>query len=211
MASLYFKYGTMGSGKSFQLQVIAYNYEESGKRVLTFKAAQDNRSGEDVIYSRVGLSRKAIPVYMDTNIFQAVYYDMCMTKKGLDAVLIDEAQFLTEAHIGELQSIVDELGIPVMAFGLKNDYRNELFTGSKRLLILADNIEEFKTMCRDCNRKATMVALFENGKRKFNGEQIIIDNDVNRKSYRYVPVCRSCYYNPFLAETLLEKEQLNEY
>lgn len=197
MASLYFKYGTMGSGKSFQLQIIAYNYEEQGKRVLVFKAAQDNREGVDIIHSRAGLSRKAIPVYRHTNLFQIIYNDICVNGK-LDAVLVDEAQFLLYTHIKELASVVDELNVAVMAFGLKNDYRNDLFIGSEQLLLLADNIEEIKTMCRDCNRKATMVALFEDGTRKTRGEQVIIDNAINRERYKYIPVCRSCYSNPYL-------------
>jgi thymidine kinase len=198
MASLYYKFGSMNCGKSLQLQIVAHNYEEQGKNVLVFKAAQDNREGVDVIHSRVGLSRKAIPVFEETDIFDIAREAWFST--DVSCVLVDEAQFLKKRHIEQLANIVDTLGIPVMAFGLKNDYRNELFEGSKYLLLTADNIEEMKTICHYCEKKATMISLFKDGKVQRQGEQVIIDNEENRKRYTYRPTCRRCWHNADLYE-----------
>ena len=199
MASLYFRYGTMNCGKSFQLQIVAHNYEEQDKPVLVLKAAQDNREGVDIIYSRAGLKRHAIPVFENSNIYDIVI-DGIRQRGRIYCVLVDEAQFLKKHQIEQMAAVVDGLNIPVMAFGLKNDYRNELFEGSKYLLLYADNLEEIRTMCYYCDRKGTMVALFEDGKIKRDGEQIIIDNIENRRTYKYRPTCRSCYYNADLYE-----------
>ena len=106
-------------------------------------------------------------------------------------VLIDEAQFLKRHHVYDLARVVDELDVPVMAFGLKNDFRNELFEGSKHLLLLADKIEEIKTICQYCSRKATMVLRTQAGKPVYDGEQIQIGGHET-----YISVCRKHYFNP---------------
>ena len=106
-------------------------------------------------------------------------------------VLIDEAQFLRRHHVYDLARVVDELGVPVMAFGLKNDFRNELFEGSKHLLLLADKIEEIKTICQYCSKKATMVLRTQDGKPTYEGEQIQIGGNET-----YIPVCRKHYFHP---------------
>lgn len=187
MAQLFFKYGAMNSGKSIEVLKVAYNYEEQGKPVAMFTSAVDNRDGVGHITSRIGLQRPAGLVYEDTNIFEEV------KKLGFKpaCVLVDEAQFLTKDHVLQLAHIVDDLGVPAMAFGLKNDFRNELFEGSKYLVLYADKIEEMKTICWFCHKKATMNMRMHDGKPVYTGEQIQIGGNET-----YYPVCRKHYYNP---------------
>ena len=189
MAQLFFKYGAMNSGKSIDILKVAHNYEEQGKPVVLMTSGVDNRSGQGVIASRIGLKRQVTPVMGDTNIYGYV--------KGVDhpvyCVLIDEAQFLKKHHVLQLIKIVDELNIPVMTFGLKNDFKNELFEGSKYLLIYADKIEEMKTICWFCPHKATMNLRIHDGKPVYEGEQVHIGGNES-----YYPVCRKHYFHPLL-------------
>lgn len=189
LAQLFFKYGAMNSGKSIDILKVAHNYEEQGKPVVLMTSGVDNRSGQGVIASRIGLKRRVTPVMDDTDIYEYV--------KGIDhpvyCVLIDEAQFLKKHHVLQLIKIVDELNIPVMTFGLKNDFRNELFEGSKYLLIYADKIEEMKTICWFCPHKATMNLRIHDGKPVYEGEQVQIGGNES-----YYPVCRKHYFHPLL-------------
>lgn len=188
MAQLFFKYGAMNSGKSIEILKVANNYEEQNKPVLLFTSGMDNRDGVGYISSRVGLKREANPIFDETNIFEMV------KDRSLQpyCILVDEVQFLKKHHVLQLTQIVDKLGIPVMGFGLKNDFRNELFEGSKYFLLYADKIEEMKTICWFCARKATMnLRIDGNNKPIYTGEQIQIGgNDT------YYPVCRKCHANP---------------
>ncbi|MFD1441457.1 MULTISPECIES: thymidine kinase [Lacticaseibacillus] len=187
MAQLFFRYGAMNSGKSIEILKVAHNYEEQHKNVIILTSAVDDRSGVGIISSRIGLERPAKAIDDDTNIFDLV--------SKLDphayCVLIDEAQFLKKHHVFECARVVDELHIPVMAFGLKNDFRNELFEGSKYLLTYADKIEEMKTICWFCAKKATMNLRVHAGKPVYEGEQIMIGGNE-----AYFPVCRHHYYFP---------------
>lgn len=193
MAQLYYKYGTMNSGKSFEIIKVAHNYEEQGKSVIIFTPSIDTRGGVDQVGSRVGMSRPAIPVNGSTDLFESVRtYDTGSGNKRIYCVLVDEAQFLNKRQVLELTRIVDELDIPVMAFGLKNDFANQLFEGSYNLLIQADKIEEIKTICWHCDRKATMVIRYRDGVPVNEGEQIQIGGNED-----YKPVCRRCYNNAF--------------
>ena len=171
MAQLYYRYSTMNAGKSIELIKVAYNYEERGQRVMTLLPAIDDRYGVGVITSRIGIQREAMLVKDDTNILELF---LAEKEKGeIDCVLIDECQFLRKHHVEELIEIVDTFNVPVMAYGLKNDFRNQLFEGSYYMLIYADKIEEIKTICW-CGRKATMVARVVDGKIVKQGEQIVI-------------------------------------
>ncbi|MDI4644823.1 thymidine kinase [Cohnella hashimotonis] len=192
MAHLYFKYGTMNSGKSIEIIKVAHNYEEQGKRVLLFTPAIDTRIGTNVVGSRTGMTRPAIPVAADTDLFELVRREQSGDGQRISCVLVDEAQFLNKRQVLELTWIVDELDIPVMAFGLKNDFRNELFEGSYNLLVNADKIEEIKTICWHCDRKATMVVRSVGGVPVNEGDQIMIGGNDD-----YKPVCRSCYRKTF--------------
>ena len=185
MAQLFFKYSTMNAGKSIELIKVAYNYEEKNKRVLCLTPKVDTRYGEGVIASRVGLQRAAIAVKDDTNILEIFIREN--QKRKIDCVLVDEGQFLKKHHIEELVEIVDSFDTPVMVYGLKNDFKNELFDGSYYLLVYADKIEEIKTICW-CGRKATMVARLVDGKLVKEGKQILVGgNDM------YVSLCRKHY------------------
>lgn len=189
MAQLFFKYGAMNSGKSIDVLKVAHNYEEQDKPVVLLTSGVDTRSGRGTIASRIGLERKVYPIMKDTDVYEYV--------KNIDhriyCVLIDEAQFLSKEHVLQLTRIVDELNIPVMTFGLKNDFRNELFEGSKYLLIYADKIEEMKTICWFCPHKATMNLRMLDGHPVYEGEQVQIGGNES-----YYPVCRKHYFHPLL-------------
>ncbi len=133
MAQLYYRYSTMNAGKSIELIKVAYNYEERGKQVLTLIPSVDDRYGVGVITSRIGIQREALVVNEDTNILEL--YIRENEKRKIDCVLIDECQFLKKHHVQELVEIVDSCDVPVLAYGLKNDFRNELFEGSYYMLI----------------------------------------------------------------------------
>lgn len=185
MAQLYYRYSTMNAGKSIDLIKVAYNYEERGKHILTLAPSVDNRYGVGQITSRIGVSRKAIIVDSNTDI-EKLYLEE-ESKQHLDCILIDEAQFLTKQQVIQLAIIVDTHNCPVLCYGLKNDFSNELFEGSHYLLVYADKIEEIKTICH-CGRKATMVARVVDGKMVTEGEQVVIGgNDM------YVSLCRKHY------------------
>ncbi|API88893.1 thymidine kinase [Marinilactibacillus sp. 15R] len=186
MAQLYFRYGAMNSGKSIEILKVAHNYEEQNKTVLLFTSAIDDRDTVGQISSRIGLKREAIPIDDEMNIYEIVK----KMDQHPDCVLIDESQFLRKDHVLQLAEIVDQLGIPVMAFGLKNDFMNELFEGSKYLLLLADKIEEMKTICWFCHKKATMNMRMHNGKPVYTGDQIMVGGNED-----YYPVCRKHYYD----------------
>ena len=185
MAQLYYRYSTMNAGKSIELIKVAYNYEERGKRVLTLAPSVDDRYGMGLITSRIGLQREAVIVNDDTNILD-LFIERNDDKK-IDCILLDECQFLKKHHVEELAEIVDSYDVPVLAYGLKNDFRNELFEGAYYMLIYADKIEEIKTICW-CGRKAIMVARVVDGKIVKQGKQIQIGGNE-----MYVSLCRKHY------------------
>ncbi|WP_290773101.1 thymidine kinase [Anaerofustis sp.] len=189
MAQLYFRYSTMNAGKSIEVLKIAHNYEEQGKNVLLFTSELDDRYGKGFVASRIGLKREAMTFDDKTDFKQIVQ----IQEKEIHAILIDEGQFLTGQHVLDLTQIVDYMDIPVIVYGLKNDSQNNLFEGSLNLLIYADKIEEVKTVCWFCNRKATMNLRIIDGKPNYSGKQIQIGGSQN-----YLPVCRKCYGNPKL-------------
>ncbi len=182
MAQLYFRYSTMNAGKSTEVLKIAHNYEEQNKSVLLFTPSIDDRYGKGKITSRMGLQREALVFDDGTDVFKVI------EEAKPDCVLVDEGQFLTRKQVVELTQVVDKLNIPVIVYGLKNDYRNQFFPGSEALLLFADKIEEVKAVCWHCHKKATMLIKYKNGKPVSEGPQIEIGgND------KYVSVCRKCY------------------
>lgn len=193
MAQLYFRYGTMNSGKSIEVLKVAHNYEEQNKKVRIFTSGVDDRDGVGIIASRTGMKREATPIHEDTDVFEILKAEVVNEK--IWCVLIDEAQFLTKENVLQLTRIVDELNIPVMAFGLKNDFMNRLFEGSKYLLLYAEKIEEIKTICWYCGKKAIMNLRISDGKPVYEGEQIQIGGNES-----YFPVCRHHYFHPDLEE-----------
>ncbi len=192
MAQLYYRYSTMNAGKSIELIKVAHNYEERGKRVLTLVPSVDNRYGTGMVTSRIGIQRQAAPVAPETNILELFLRENA--QDPIACVLVDECQFLSKEHVQQLVEIVDSCDVPVLAYGLKNDFRNELFEGSYYMLVYADKIEEIKTICW-CGRKATMVARVIDGKFVKQGEQILVGgNDI------YVSLCRKHYNDGRLGE-----------
>ncbi len=187
MAQLFFKHGAMNSGKTIEILKVAHNYEEQNKPVVLMTSGIDTRDEVGTISSRIGLKREAIPIFHDTDIYDKIeampFTPYC--------ILVDESQFLEKHHVIAFAKVVDQLNIPVMAFGLKNDFKNELFEGSKYLLLYADKIEELKTICWFCHKKATMNLRMNNNKPVYTGEQIQIGGNES-----YFPVCRKHYVNP---------------
>jgi thymidine kinase len=172
----------MNAGKSTEVLKIAHNYEEQNKRALLFSPSIDDRYGKGKITSRMGLQREAVILASDSDIYKIA------EEEKPDCILVDEGQFLTRKQVVGLTRIVDELNIPVIVYGLKNDYRNRLFEGSEALLLLSDKIEEIKAVCWHCHKKATMLIKYKDGKPINEGPQIEIGgND------KYVSVCRKCY------------------
>jgi thymidine kinase len=185
MAKLYFYYSAMNAGKTTSLLQSAYNYHERGMRTLILTPALDNRYGEGVVASRIGLKANARRFGAGENLLALV--DADVAEHGpLHCVFVDEAQFLTKAQVWQLGDVVDARGIPVLAFGLRTDFRGELFEGSRHLLAWADNLEEIKTICHS-GRKATMVVrVDEHGRAVTEGPQVEIGgND------RYISVSRA--------------------
>lgn len=203
MAQLYFRHGTMNSGKTLQLLAVAHNYEEQNKPVLIFKPTIDTRSSKGKIESRIGISHDAIEIDKERDLFQIVY--KLTWTIDYACILVDEAQFLTKKQVKDLADIVDLLGIPVIAYGLKNSYVDgELFEGSQALLYYADKIEEIKTVCTFCNRKATMNLRIVNDKPIYKGESIHVGDVKNGEDY-YIPVCRKHYFQPQIEFTIKNK------
>jgi len=183
MAKLHFFYSTMNAGKSTSLLQSNHNYLENNLETLLFLPKENISFNEGKIVSRIGIDAKAIEVNTDFNFYE---YVNTVEYKDLSCILIDESQFLSKKQVGQLGSIADILNIPVMCYGIRTDFRGELFEGSAALLALADNLIELKTVCSECSRKATMVVrLNEEGKVQTSGEQIQLGgNDV------YKVVCR---------------------
>ncbi len=181
MAKLYFKYGAMGSSKSAQALITKFNYEERGMKVWLIKPSIDKR--DDKVSSRVGLSASVNIINPDDNI-----YEMFLASGNSSVVIADESQFFSVEHINQLRRIVDELQVAVLCFGLRTDFMTLTFPGSRRLLEIADVIEEIKTMC-ECGSKAIVNArIDENGRIITHGDQILIGgND------KYVAMCHRCW------------------
>ena len=178
MAKLYFRHGTVGSAKTLNLLAVAHNYERQGKRVLVIKPRVDTRHGERRVASRAGIERDADIVVDDATVLDPAAF------KGLDAVLVDEAQFLSPALVDQLRELTHTTGVPIIAYGLRSDFRSHLFPGSRRLLEVADSIEEVKTTCAYCGRKAILNLKVVGGRASHDGPSVEIGGDD-----LYRPVC----------------------
>ena len=189
---LYFKYGCMGAGKSLQLLATAHNFQEHGIPFLTFKSEIDTRDGENTIYSRALGGRECVSISITANLFEIIGKlidnSKVLCQPQLKWILVDEAQFLTKEQVNQLAAIVDNFGISVICYGLRTDFRTELFPGSKRLFEIADDIEELKSSCF-CNSKTIFNARINGeGKVITEGAQVEVGGDD-----RYVSLCRKCY------------------
>jgi len=187
MAKLYFYYSAMNAGKTTTLLQSAYNYHERGMRTLILTPRLDDRVSTGVVASRIGLKAQARAIGAGEDLLQVVRDDIAASGK-LDCVLVDEAQFLGKDQVWQLSDVVDLLHVPVLAYGLRTDFRGELFTGSQALLALADNLVEIKTICHT-GRKATMVVrVDQDGRAVTDGPQVEIGGNE-----RYVSVSRAEY------------------
>ena len=183
MAKLYFYYSAMNAGKTTTLLQSAYNYYERGMDTLILKPSLDDRHNTNVVRSRIGLETNAVSFNVCDDLLELT--ETRNQKSTLNCLLLDEAQFLTKSQVFELGEIVDKLKIPVLAYGLRTDFKGELFEGSLHLLAWSDELIEIKTVCH-CGKKAIMVLrLDENGVPLNSGEQIQIGGNDN-----YVSVCR---------------------
>jgi thymidine kinase len=182
MAKLYFRYGTVGSAKTLNLLAVAHNYRQQGKRAFLIKPELDVRFGPEMVASRAGLEKKAdLLVGPNTTLDRAAF-------EGIDCVLVDEAQFLSRSLIDQLRCVSYEQKVPVICYGLRTDFRLALFEGAQRLLEVADTIEEIKTTCNFCNRKAVFNLKFADGVPTVDGPSV----DLGAEE-KYLPACVSCY------------------
>ena len=180
MAKLYFRYGAMGSSKTANALMVRYNYQERKGRAHLLKPKMENRDGEKVIRSRVGMESECAFV---EDFIDEIGQDW-EKAKAYDAIIVDEAQFLTKEQVDWFSDLVDFAEIPVICYGLRTDFRSDLFPGSMRLLEIADKIEEVKTVCW-CGRKATNNARIHAGKVIRDGEQVVMGGNES-----YVALCR---------------------
>ena len=199
MAKLYFRYGAMNSGKTTSLLQTAHNYEERGQRVVLVKACVDTK-GDDTIVSRLGVSRRVDVLLSAADDVRALVRALARgegaralgepppRRRAVDCVLVDEAQFLTPLQVDQLMELVLLDDVPVLAYGIRTDFRTTGFPGSRRLLEIAHSLEELKTICR-CGRKAVFNARRIGGRFVFDGDQVAIDGvDV-----AYESLCGKCY------------------
>ena len=185
MAKLYFKYGAMGSSKTAQALITKYNYEENGLQVWLIKPSADTRDGVTVLRSRIGLEAQCEVIPPEMNIYDRFAESRC---GKCDVIICDECQFFTQEQVDQMRAIVNDYAIPVMCFGLRTDFLTKLFPGSLRLMELADEIQEIKTMC-DCGAKATVNARIDgHGHIVTQGAQVLLGgNDA------YIAMCHKCY------------------
>ena len=186
MAKLYFNFGAMGCGKTRDLMKTWYNYQEKGKNAIIIKPGDDTK-GNDKIVSRDKGELLTDYIIKDNDNIYLTIVNHCL-EYNLDCILVDEAQFLKRHHIEQLTHVVDELDIPVICFGLRADFQDNLFPGSEALFIYADVINEMKTIC-ECGQGATRNVRFINGQPVFEGSQIAIDGEAD---VTYISMCRKC-------------------
>jgi thymidine kinase len=186
MAKLYFYYASMNAGKSTTLLQSSFNYQERGMETMLWTAALDDRYDSGVITSRIGLQAEAHRFVPETDLYSAISAEHGV--RPLSCIMVDEAQFLSKPQVFQLARVCDEVGIPVLAYGLRTDFQAELFPGSAQLLAIADTLVELKAVC-ECGRKSTMnLRVDSDGKAVREGAQTEIGgND------RYIALCRKHY------------------
>lgn len=190
MAKLIFNYSAMNSGKTMDLLRTAYNYEENGLSVIVIKPSVDTKGGDSIV-TRVGLNRVVdFLIYPDCDIYSLLSDNL----DGVRCIFVDEAQFLSCDHVNQLFRITKKLDVPVICYGLRTNFKSELFVGSSRLLAIADELNEFKSLC-SCGNMARFNARRLNGKYILDGDSVLIDGE---SSVEYVPLCGGCYIDKVL-------------
>lgn len=199
MAKLYFYYSAMNAGKTTHLLQSSHNYRERGMKTLILSSSIDNRFGQGIVKSRIGIESPSIVFNQSENI-----YDLVAAQDPVDCVLVDEVQFLSKPQVYQLTEIVDKMNIPVLAYGLRTDFQGELFEGSQYLLAWADELRELKTICHT-GRKATMVVRIDDtGKAIKSGAQIQVGGNE-----RYVSVSRAEYKRIFHDQGSIKPSQIS--
>ncbi len=204
MAKLYFRYGAMNSGKSTLLLQVAYNYEERGMKVLLMKPGIDTKGGEKIV-SRLGVERQVDSIITKDADCRTLIKSVLDDRK-IDCILVDEAQFLSRVQVDQLFSVVMDLGIPTICYGLRTDFLGEGFEGATRLLQVAHSLEELKTICH-CGRKAILNLRKVNGNVVFAGDQVAIDG---QDQVDYEAYCGQCYFEERRKKGLLPLESLED-
>ncbi len=187
---LYFRYGTMGSAKTALLLTTAYNFEERGMTYVCMKPIIDTRENANVIKSRIGIQRECQWIYHDTDLYLTAKKLFEDRKYIIEWFLIDESQFLTPEQVDQLSRIVDDFGSNVVCYGLRTDFKSNLFEGSRRLFEIADTIDEIKSTCNCGNKTIINARIDTNGDFVEEGAQVEIGGDD-----RYIAVCRKCWRN----------------
>lgn len=187
MSKLYFRHGAMNSGKSTALLQVAFNYEERGQNVLIAKPAVDTKGDRNIV-SRLGVVRDVDFLILPNDNLRELVASFSARNK-VDCLLIDEAQFLTREQVDQAMEIAVLDNVPVLAYGIRTDFKTNGFPGSIRLLEIAHSLEELKTICR-CGKKAMFNARLQNGKFIFDGDQVAIDGD----KVTYESLCPNCYF-----------------
>ena len=187
MAKLYFKYGAMGSSKTAQALITKYNYEENDLNVWLIKPSADTRDGEQILRSRIGLEAMVEVIAPEVDVYER-FRESQLGKCSV--IIVDECQFMTAEQIDQLRAVVNDFAIPVMCFGLRTDFQTRLFPGSRRLMEVADTIQEIKTIC-DCGAKATVNARIDGeGHIVTEGAQVVLGGNDS-----YIAMCHRCYVN----------------
>ncbi|MCX7552881.1 thymidine kinase [Marinicella sp. S1101] len=199
MAKLYFYYSAMNAGKTTHLLQSSHNYRERGMQTLILSSSIDDRFGQGIVKSRIGIESPSIVFNQSENL-----YDLVLAQDPVDCVLVDEVQFLSKPQVYQLTEIVDKMNIPVLAYGLRTDFQGELFEGSQYLLAWADELRELKTICHT-GRKATMVVrIDDSGKAIKSGAQIQVGGNE-----RYVSVSRAEYKRIFHDQGSIKPSQIS--
>lgn len=199
MSKLYFKYGVMGCSKTACALMCKFNYEQQGFKVLLLKSLIDTRNIKDneiVVHSRIGLESKCVPFSSQDNLIDI--FNQKSKEEAYNVIMVDECQFATTKQIEQLKEL--SLKYTVLCYGLLTDFKTNLFEGSKRLIELADSLQELKSVCT-CGRKATVNARFVNGKLNITGDVVAIENQNN---VTYKTMCYACYNK--LKNDILKKE-----
>lgn len=186
MAKLFFNYGAMGCGKTRDLLKVWYNYNEKGKNAIIIKPGKDTKGDKKIVSRDKGEAEADFIITEDENIYELISKEC--TRQNIDCILVDEAQFLERHHVLELTDIVDYLKIPIICYGLRADFKDQLFPGSEALFAYADVISEMKTICA-CGDGATRNVRFVDNKPVFEGDQVAIDGE---SSVTYESMCRAC-------------------
>ena len=199
MSKLYFRFGAMNCGKTTALLQVAHNYEEKGMKVIVIKSAIDKKGNKNIV-SRLGIDREVdLLIKPKEKILKKINLN------GISCILVDEVQFMKKQQIKELWMITKLKNIPVICYGLKTNFKGELFEGTKAVIELADELEELATICR-CGKKAKFNARLIDGNYVYNGDEVAIDG----LEARYEPLCGKCYLNKVLNIKDLENGGLNE-